>query len=201
MKTPFSYRKNFFKSVLAVSVFSHGIIFAQGDFFSPAPKYEVENAPSSMEVMIVEEPEIKEKEVLKQEKVLTVREVSPELPAVTQKEPEKKDPPKKIEKSVNIPPVRGAVTEARPDYFKNPAPRYPFLARQRGWQGVVLLKVKVAKNGHPVKVLVAKSSGHQILDEAAVKTVEKWRFSPSRAGNITFASWVRIPVRFLLENE
>lgn len=199
MKMPFSYRKNFFNSVLAISVFSHGILFAQADFFSTAPQFGVERAPSSMEVVIVKEPEIEEK-VLKQEKVLTVQEALPKLPAVAQKEPKKRNPPKKIEKPVNIPPVRGAVTEAKPDYLKNPAPLYPFLARQRGWQGVVLLKVRVEKNGHPVKVLVAKSSGHQILDEAAVKTVEKWRFSPSRTGNVTFASWVKVPIRFLLEN-
>ena len=96
MKMPFSYRKNFLNSVLAISVFSHGILFAQADFFAPAPRFGVEIAPSSMEVVIVKEPEIEEK-VLKQEKVLTVQEALPKLPAVAQKEPEKRNPPKKIE--------------------------------------------------------------------------------------------------------
>src|SRR3989338_3304761 len=115
MKMPFSYRKNFFNSVLAISVFGHGILFAQTDFFAPAPRFGVESAPSSMEVLIVKEPEIEEK-VLEQEKVLTVQEALPKLPAVAQKEPKKRNPPKKIEKPVNILPVRGAVTKAKPDY-------------------------------------------------------------------------------------
>ncbi len=93
----------------------------------------------------------------------------------------------------------GAITEVRPNYLKNQAPPYPWEARQRGWQGVIILKIDVDTSGKPTKVKKEKSSGYDILDESAVRTVRKWRFRPAQLGAIPIESTVRVPIRFQLE--
>lgn len=200
MRIPFSYRQNFFKAVLITSVIGHGVFFLQAGFFAPKPQYAVESAPSSMEVMIVKQ-EIKEEKIEKEERVFVAKAIAPEMPKVAQREEKKENPKKEIMKSVVVPPMRGAITEAKPAYLKNPAPLYPNAARENGWQGVVILKVLVQKDGTAGEVVVEKSSGHQILDVAALNTVKKWHFLPSRIGNIALISWVQIPIRFILENQ
>lgn len=49
----------------------------------------------------------------------------------------------------------------------NPIPRYPQLARERGWEGVVVLAVQVGAGGEALSVGIAKSSGHGLLDASA----------------------------------
>jgi protein TonB len=49
---------------------------------------------------------------------------------------------------------------------------YPPLARQRGWEGVVLLFFVIRENGTVEQIRVMKSSGHEVLDEHAIRTVK-----------------------------
>ena len=93
----------------------------------------------------------------------------------------------------------GALTEAKPNYLKNPAPVYPWEARKKGWEGTVLLKTLIDKNGDPVIVEVEQSSGHSLLDETALKTVRRWKFRPAQLGNIPIESSVHVPIRFELK--
>ena len=95
----------------------------------------------------------------------------------------------------------GALTETVPLARVNPAPFYPHVARQRGWEGTVRLEVFVDKEGYPDAVCVQESSGHGVLDRAAAETVEQWRFSPARSGEVRFSSRITIPVRFDLIKE
>jgi protein TonB len=80
----------------------------------------------------------------------------------------------------------------------NPAPRYPPLARRRGIEGEVLLKVKVSAEGEPVAVRVVQSSGTALLDRAARNTVAKWHFRPARRGDTAVAASVEVPLAFRL---
>lgn len=82
----------------------------------------------------------------------------------------------------------------------NPKPRYPKLARKRGWQGRVVLRVRVSEDGRPVDVQVMQSSGHGILDRAAMKTLKKWTFQPASKGGVRVASSLNVPIRFDLRN-
>lgn len=93
-------------------------------------------------------------------------------------------------------------TEAnyKANYGFNPKPAYPRIARNRGWQGKVLLKVQVSASGTSQNVAVHKSSGHDLLDEAAIEAVKKWRFIPARRGNTPVASSVIVPILFSLQN-
>ena len=75
---------------------------------------------------------------------------------------------------------------------------YPRLARLRGWEGKVVLKVRVSASGKASDILVETSSGHELLDEAAIEAVRSWRFSPARRGDNPLETWVRVPVDFRL---
>lgn len=90
------------------------------------------------------------------------------------------------------------LTRARPNYLHNPPPPYPPLAKRRGLTGAVVLKVLVGREGVAKEVSVRSSSGHALLDQAAVSTVAGWRFSPARRGDVSVESWVDVPIRFEL---
>lgn len=93
----------------------------------------------------------------------------------------------------------GTALSARPDYGVNPKPSYPMLARRRGDQGVVLLRVHVRADGSVMTAEIKQSSGSSLLDEAAVQTVrESWRFIPARLNSAPVESWVEVPIRFVL---
>lgn len=83
-------------------------------------------------------------------------------------------------------------------YLNNPPPPYPEIARKRGWEGLVLLTVSVSADGHAEEVQIKASSGYGILDERALETVKKWRFSPAQRGGRAVAATVDVPLRFRL---
>jgi len=90
------------------------------------------------------------------------------------------------------------VTEPRgyAGYLRNPAPDYPLAAQKRGLEGKVVLKVHVLASGQPDNITVAASSGHQILDDAAVRAVQQWAFAPARRGQTAIDGWVQVPLNF-----
>jgi TonB family protein len=58
---------------------------------------------------------------------------------------------------------------------------YPLLARQRGWEGTVLLGMRVESNGHLDHIRVEQSSGYAVLDHSALNSL-------SRVGRLAEAS-------------
>lgn len=213
MKLPFSYKNQHFAAILGISVIVHVGAVSVGGLAIQAPQYAVKQAPSSVEIMFVEQP--KEIEVVKVEevkKVITTKEpVKKEVKQVEKVVPEKVEPKKEVEKveleekkvepTAAQAPQKGARSEAKPDYLKNDPPVYPQLARSRGWEGVVLLDALVSREGRVKNITLTKSSGHRILDQAAMRAVKKWKFLPARLGNLSLESNVRIPVRFTLEEK
>ncbi len=95
-----------------------------------------------------------------------------------------------IQTTVDLSPVR---------YARTVKPRYPRKARRAGWEGTTVLKVRVDPDGAPDRVMVDRTSGFDILDAAAVKAVQRWRFHPARRGIEALSSWVRVPVAFKLK--
>ncbi|CAK0740672.1 periplasmic protein TonB [Gammaproteobacteria bacterium] len=83
-------------------------------------------------------------------------------------------------------------------YRNNPPPVYPLTARNRGIEGTVLLAVVVDVSGLPIQVEIRKSSGTLILDDAARKAVQHWRFEPARRAGQTLIATVEVPIRFYL---
>jgi len=96
-------------------------------------------------------------------------------------------------------PTKAVITYARPEYKKNPSPRYPRIARRKGYQGRTNLKVEVLKSGRVGRINMVTSSGFDVLDKAALEAVKGWRFIPgTRNGNRT-RQWVVVPIRFRLQ--
>ena len=91
------------------------------------------------------------------------------------------------------------IHEAIPIYRSNPSPKYPRIARMRGYQGNVLLDVLVNKNGKVNDLKIFKSSGYPILDKAATSSVKHWLFEPGLIGDEKVDMWVRVPIRFELK--
>jgi len=96
-------------------------------------------------------------------------------------------------------PVKQIIREARPLYQSNPPPKYPAVARRRGFQGNVVLEVLVGPIGNVLDLRVLSSSGHLILDRAAETAVKNWTFEPGMRGQEKVEMWVRIPIRFELK--
>ena len=83
-------------------------------------------------------------------------------------------------------------------YLNNPAPEYPAFAQRRGWQGTVQVRVQVSAAGLPETVQLQTSSGHSVLDEAALRAVKRWRFVPAKRGEQAVSGWVTVPLEFRL---
>jgi protein TonB len=62
----------------------------------------------------------------------------------------------------------------------------------------VLLRVHVLANGRPSEIQVQTSSGRDVLDQAAVKAVQKWAFVPAKQGDKALDGWVSVPIDFKL---
>jgi TonB family protein len=94
---------------------------------------------------------------------------------------------------------RGGGNGARPRYAENPKPIYPLEAREKGYEGEVVLKVEVLINGRVGQIEIKKSSGYELLDHSALTTVKQWRFIPAKKDDIAIPLWVNIPVKFQLQ--
>jgi len=88
---------------------------------------------------------------------------------------------------------------ARPDYGANSPPKYPPLAREKGYEGTVYLRALVERDGRVGNLAIDRSSGHEILDRAAVDSVRAWTFLPAQKDQKPVASWVLLPVKFVLK--
>ncbi len=95
-----------------------------------------------------------------------------------------------------LPNKTGKIGKTGAKLARSTPPIYPRLARKEGWEGTVVLRVQLRIDGIPEQVSVKQTSGHDVLDQAAVKAVSRWIFYPAKDGNIPFASLVDVPIRF-----
>jgi len=89
---------------------------------------------------------------------------------------------------------------AHPDYKYNPKPKYPMVAKRRGYEGTVLLNVYVLESGRVGELTLEKASGFTVLDESAINSVKEWIFVPGKRNGISVSSWVQVPIKFQLNN-
>jgi periplasmic protein TonB len=83
-------------------------------------------------------------------------------------------------------------------YLRNPPPRYPQIAQEEGWEGRAVLRVHVDASGHPISVDLHQSSGHDVLDKAALAATRQWTFVPAKRGATPIDGWVDVPLDFRL---
>ena len=79
-------------------------------------------------------------------------------------------------------PPRAAPTVVRPRPTATVAPVYPPRARRRGWEGVAVVRVTVSADGSLIDVSLEESSGHALLNRAALSAVRRVSFTPGRVG-------------------
>ena len=93
----------------------------------------------------------------------------------------------------------GATTVAIPKYKENPPPVYPRLAKKKGYEGRTVLEVEVFEDGTVGTVTIETTSGYEILDRAALKSVREWVFLPGTENGNRIRQVVLVPVRFQLQ--
>ena len=111
-----------------------------------------------------------------------------------------------VETAITVPPAVEAVPTPRPTTVEATSlavtrrvdPVYPPASRRLDEHGSVRLRVLVDERGRPREVQVAKSSGYDRLDEAAVSAVRRWQFSPATQESRAVTAWTQVNVVFQL---
>jgi len=98
----------------------------------------------------------------------------------------------------NAQPVGTTETKAASP-IENPSPLYPVEAVRLGIEGVVTLRVTIGVEGFVSAVEVVNSSGHRILDTAALDAVRQWQFRPAHRDGQPVVWTARLPIRFRLQ--
>lgn len=80
-------------------------------------------------------------------------------------------------------------------------PIYPVDAQKEGVTGRVVLVVDVAVDGSVAAAQVDRSAGDERLDNAALRAVSQWRFSPAMKNGKPVHSQVRVPIDFEMHDE
>ncbi|MCH8569503.1 MAG: energy transducer TonB [Balneolales bacterium] len=77
--------------------------------------------------------------------------------------------------------------------------RYPNASRDNNHQGRVLLDFVVSRDGIPANIEVRRSSGHRLLDQAAINALRQTRFEPGKIDGEAVAVCMIQPVIFRLQ--
>lgn len=81
----------------------------------------------------------------------------------------------------------------------NAAFKYPWLARKRGWQGNVLLSLRIEQNGHLSNIQVSKTSGYSVLDNSALESAHTIKNLPEAVELLQGKTLIlQIPVQYIL---
>jgi protein TonB len=98
-------------------------------------------------------------------------------------------------------PIRGAfvVVEEEPELIHSVQPEYPRFAKLAGDEGKVIIQALVSENGDVLDAVVFVSSGHALLDEAALAVAGKYKYRPAIQNGHPIALWVTYKVEFKLD--
>jgi periplasmic protein TonB len=110
-------------------------------------------------------------------------------------------PPAPVDATPPSPVVMDTEPDYKAEYLNNPKPPYPLVARRLGYQGKVILHVEVLAEGRAGQIHLDSSSGHDMLDNAAIQTVRSWHFTPARHLGQPVTQWFLIPINFFLESK
>lgn len=96
-------------------------------------------------------------------------------------------------------PLKLELPSSDADYLQNTRPAYPAMSKRLGEQGKVLVRVLIGVDGTARQAEIQKSSGFDRLDQAALATVQRWRYVPGKRGGVAEAMWFSVPLVFVLE--
>lgn len=211
-----SIQKDLFLAALIAIVIHTGMAFARIPVDYPSVHINVDDKQHLRISFVSVKPEVKQEiqvkqlitkkekvvrkkpvEIIKKDIVAENRELQPEEDIQTEPVEKKLNPVASI--SPREMSEKQAIIAAIPRYKENTPPVYPRIARRRGYEGIVLLSVKVLDNGSVDEITIKKSSGRPILDRAALKAVRQWKFDPASRLGIPFTMWVDVPIHFVLQ--
>ncbi len=96
--------------------------------------------------------------------------------------------------------VAGPIQIGEPSYLVLMQPEYPTQARRLHQEGTVVLALSLDSEGKLEKVVVTKSSGHPLLDQAAVEAMQQSRFQAANQNGVPVPSRAEVSITFRLEN-
>lgn len=101
--------------------------------------------------------------------------------------------------SLPVTPPPGPVLVTTPRYRSPPTPpAYPPRALELGLSGTVLARARVGADGSTEEIRLWRTSGHPLLDAAALAAVRRWAFEPASLDGRRVEAWVEVPVHFRL---
>jgi TonB family protein len=81
-----------------------------------------------------------------------------------------------------------------PSFISFSEPAYPVIARQKGYEGKVKIKIFHNQEGAIIKVDILESSGFKMLDDSVLKTAMSWKLN-----NVSVGSFEKV-YEFKLKN-
>ena len=110
-------------------------------------------------------------------------------------------PVKIVKQVVKVPVVQRVSQPPALSKPQNCRDDYPFFARVFGREGTTELSFLVLADGTVGDVRVAKSSGYDGLDDAAVECVARWHYRPALKDNALVAAPMAVKVNWNLDDE
>jgi TonB family protein len=92
----------------------------------------------------------------------------------------------------HLPALPPLLTDTKPVAIYAPPPEYPLTARNRRWTGSGLFACNLRPDGTVASVVVLQSTDHDMLDQAGISALRRWKFKP--AGSEV----VRVPLKFTM---
>ncbi len=77
---------------------------------------------------------------------------------------------------------------------------YPTILRDSGIGGQVVVWFYISEEGTVLDRRVSESSGHDPLDEAALKVADVFRFTPAMNRDERVQVWIQLPITFQVQN-
>ncbi len=78
----------------------------------------------------------------------------------------------------------------------NSAPAYPYLARQRGIEGHVTVRMLVERDGSVGALEIVDARPQEVFEDAVRRTVADWSFEPGQIAGEPVSAWVEMTIRF-----
>jgi len=102
-----------------------------------------------------------------------------------------------VVKPIAAPPP-APIVPAKVSYAPDPADYYPAQSRRNNEEGRALVHICVDERGRVASAAIDGSSGHALLDDAAVRLAKLYRFKPATQGGKPVQQCTGLPVKFVL---
>ena len=76
---------------------------------------------------------------------------------------------------------------------------YPSILRDAGIGGQVIVWFFISEDGQVLDRRVSESSGHTVLDQAALRVADVFEFSPALNRDQVVRVWIQLPIRFQIQ--